>query len=438
MFSLMKILVMKKVICILQLVILAYMANAQLGQKVKSPTGNELAGTWVMTVANGNTVTLLLMANGHAELDGETMTWAVNGNTLQLKNGGNIIKYNFRQRENSLTLSGGDLGQPATFTRSGAAGNNLSNSHKSTYDAALLGTWQADGMQFTFEQGGKMYYNDKTMDYSINGNTLYCVNTQAGVEVTYQYQISQGHLLLNNNGNTLMLQKKSAKSTPQKNIGYNNAKPAFLGNWVSTNNEHLTMMEGGRMTLEGYNLTYVYDANTITITAPAGQVVFTYTLNGNNFNVTNNGVTTYYKRAGNGNTMAVGSNAGAQGGIDASLVGRWGVMSSGGGGYNSQGSYSSEEYFILNANGTYQYYSESSRSVSSNNQYGNETINGGTSGSGYDEGTWSVRGNILIANSRSRGVQQYPFQKRNNKHGDPCIIIDGTEYVSYYKKAPWR
>jgi hypothetical protein len=293
-------------------------------------------------------------------------------------------------------------------------------------------------MQFTFEQGGKMYYNDKTMDYSINGNTLYCVNTQAGVEVTYQYQISQGHLLLNNNGNTLMLQKKSAKSTPQKNIGYNNAKPAFLGNWVSTNNEHLTMMEGGRMTLEGYNLTYVYDANTITITAPAGQVVFTYTLNGNNFNVTNNGVTTYYKRAGNGNTMAVGSNAGAQGGIDASLVGRWGVMSSGGGGYNSQGSYSSEEYFILNANGTYQYYSESSRSVSSNNQYGNETINGGTSGSGYDEGTWSVRGNILIANSRSRGVQQYPFQKRNNKHGDPCIIIDGTEYVSYYKKAPWR
>ena len=25
----------------------------------------------------------------------------------------------------------------------------------------------------------------------------------------------------------------------------------------------------------------------------------------------------------------------------------------------------------------------------------------------------------------------------NNKNGDPCIVLDGTEYVTYYKKSPW-
>jgi hypothetical protein len=424
---------MKQISTIL-LILCSVLASGQIGQKMKSTSSNGLAGTWVFSTQGGNTVTLLLQANGQAELDGETMGWSNVGNKLLLKSGGNTIQYQYKLSENSLTLSGGDLGQPATFIRSGGQAQGLAVKAGDD-DNALLGTWAAQGMQFTFMPGGKMRYNDKNMDYTINGSTLYCNNAQAGVEVTYQYQISQGHLLLKNNGNTLMLQKKSG-NVQQGNVASNNngRKPGFLGSWVSANNEHLTMMEGGRMTLEGYDLTYTYDANTITVNAPAGKVVFTYTLNGNNFNVTNSGVTSYYKRATTG-----GNNAAVGGGsIDGSMVGRWGVMSTSGGGYNSQGSSSSSEYFVLNANGTYEYHSESSRSATGYNQYGDQTIAGGTNGSGFDQGTWSVKGNVLIANSRTRGVQQYPFQKRNNKNGDPCIVIDGTEYVSYYQKAPWR
>ncbi len=431
---------MKQTITTLLLVMVVWVSNGQIGQKMKPQGSNVLAGTWVFSTQGGNTVTLLLLANGEAELDGERMSWSSNGNKLILKTGGNTIQYNFKQSGNSLTLSGGDLGQPATFVRSGAGQQDGDEAvGGGGNETALLGTWAAQGMQFTFMPGGKMRYNDKSMDYTANGSTLYCNNAQAGVEVTYQYQINQGHLILKNNGNTLMLQKKSG-NVQQGNVANNNGrKPGFLGSWVSANNEHLTMMEGGRMTLEGYELTYTYDANTITVNAPSGSVVFTYTINGNNFNVTNSGVTSYYKRAGSGNNNG-GNNANAGGGgsIDRSMVGKWSVMSTSGGGYNSQGSSSSSEYFVLNANGTYEYHSESSRSVSGYDQYGDQTIAGGTNGSGYDQGTWSVKGNVLIANSRTRGIQQYPFQKRNNKNGDPCIVIDGTEYVSYYQKAPWR
>jgi hypothetical protein len=432
---------MKRSITTILMALAVLLVNGQLGQKVQGQTAGGLAGTWVFSTQGGNTVTLLLYANGQAELDGETLQWSTSGNKLTMKGGGSTIQYNYKQSGNSLTLSGGDLGQPATFTRNGGGGQEGPSGGGQGGDAReLLGTWTAQGMQFTFEPGGRMRYNDKTMDYRVNGNTLYCNNAQAGVNVTYQYEVSQGHLMLRYNGNTIMLQKKGGGAGGQGNMasGSSGKKPGFLGSWVSNNNEHLTMMEGGRMTLEGYELTYTYDASTITVNAPAGKVVFSYTLNGNNFNVTNSGVTTYYKQAGNGGGGAQSSGGGARGNIDPTMVGRWGVMSSGGGGYNSSGSYSSEEYFILNANGTYEYHSQSSRSVTGYDQYGDQTINGGTNGGGADQGTWSVKGNVLIANSRTRGVQQYPFQKRNNKNGDPCIVIDGTEYVSYYQKAPWR
>jgi hypothetical protein len=436
---------MKQFCIMLLLVCSIHMVNAQLGQKVQGAAGGgNLAGTWVYNTPGGNAVTLLLYDNGQGELDGEAVSWTTSGKKLVIKSGGSSIQYNYLLSQNSLTLSGGDISKPAVFTRNGGgqAGNNAHIQSGST-GKDLLGTWLGQGMQFTFKPGGKMQYNDKTMDYTVTGNTLYCNNAQAGVHVTYQYEISQGHLMLSYNGNVLMLKKKSGGEIPAAANQGNGGKPGFLGSWVSSNNEHLTLMEGGRMTLEGYDLTYTYDASTITVKAPAGNVVFTYKLSGNNLTVTNNGVSSYYQRDGsraNGGNSGGGNTGGygGRGSIDQSMVGKWSIMSTSGGGYNSSGTSSQSEYFILNANGTYEYYSESSRSANANDQYGNETINGGTSGGGYDRGTWSVKGNVLIANSQTRGVTQYPFQKRNNKNGDPCIVIDGTEYVSYYQKAPWR
>jgi hypothetical protein len=142
-------------------------------------------------------------------------------------------------------------------------------------------------------------------------------------------------------------------------------------------------MQGGRMTLNGYELNYSYDASTITVQAPAGSVVFTYKLTSNSLTVTTNGVTSYYQRKGStgGNGMGNNNNASAvKGNIDPTMVGKWGRMGASGGGYNSSGSSQYSEYFILNADGTYEYHSETARSAYGTNQYGDETWRGSAGG----------------------------------------------------------
>lgn len=441
---------MKKIILFLLAGCLVLQSSAQLGKKLNNSNNGaagNMAGTWV-NVTNGQTITLLFYDNGSGEFEGEQISWQAANGKLTMKGGGSGMVYNYKLNGNTLILSGGDLSKPASFTRNGGADEGNSNpagfnqpATKASND--LLGSWSAQNMVFTFMSGGKMTYNDKTMDYTVNGNRLHCENAAAGVTVDYEYEISQGHLLLKYNGNTLMLQRKGGNTGG--NATANGNKPAtgnnLFGDWVSQQNEHLSLMQGGRMTLEGYELTYTCDANTITVNAPAGKVVFTYKLSGNSLAVTNNGITSYYTRAGaagntgNGGTNGYG-NAGG-GSIDATMVGTWQRMGASGGGYNSNGSSQYSEYFVLHANGTYEYHSESSRSANGNDQYGNEVFRGSAAGEGNDRGTWRVQGNTIIATSQTKGVVYYPFQKRNNKYGDPCIVIDGTEYVTSTQRAPW-
>jgi hypothetical protein len=111
------------------------------------------------------------------------------------------------------------------------------------------------------------------------------------------------------------------------------------------------------------------------------------------------------------------------------LVGKWcyvNVNST-----NSGGS-STSECITLYANGTYEYYSESSMSVNTN-EYA-----GGTNNQSSDSGTWRVAGNTIIANSKTQGTKTYSLQKVNHpKNGDPMIVIDGRAYATYYQKKPW-
>ncbi|MBL7729397.1 MAG: hypothetical protein JNM68_17005 [Dinghuibacter sp.] len=424
------------------LVLFCFSGMAQIGQKInnKPAASPSLEGTWIHTV-NNQDIVLLFYGNGSGEFEGENITYTAANGKLSLKNNSGVITYGYTLNGNKLTLSGGDLQKPATFTRSGSgnATNNMAPAGNAGNAAAnnLLGSWEAQGVRFTFLPNGKLLYNDKTMNYTVNGSTLYCNNAEAGVEVTYQYEISQGHLLLNYNGNTVMLKK--AKGGNNNNDVVNNpapvqsrtSKPAFLGSWVSTQNNQLTMMEGGKLTLDGYDLSYTWDARSITLITPDGNMTFSYTINGDNFNVTYAGITTYYKRVKGGAASTQQGAAAGGGSIDRTMVGRWGREGASGGGYNSSGGSNYSEYFILNGDGTYEYYGESSRAGYGGNMYG------GASGSGGDRGTWRVKGNTIIAVSKTQGTQYYTFEKRNNKYGDPCIVLDGTEYVSYYKKAPW-
>lgn len=439
---------MKTLFCFCFIINTLFPAAAQIGKKLnKKPETSALAGTWVHTI-NNQDITLLFYDNGTGEFEGEAISFETANGKLALKNGNNTITYGYILNGNQLTLSGGDLSKPATFIRAGsgvASQNQPAQNVNAHAGKELLGTWTTNGGQFTFMSGGKMLYNDKSMNYTVNGNMLYCSNAEAGVEVTYEYAVNQNRLTLSYNGNTLTLQKakggaagKAQNNTPANN--YKTQKPAFLGSWVSTQNNQLTMMEGGKLTLDGYDLNYTFDAHNIILMTTEGNMTFSYTISGDQFNVTYNGVTTYYRRVKNGaaNGNKGGADVNAAGGkIDQTMVGKWSRMGASGGGYNSSGSSQYSESFTLYANGTYEYYGESSRSASANNQYGEEVIRGGASNDGADRGTWRVKGNTIIAVSKNSGTHYYRFEKRNNKNGDPCIVLDGTEYVTYYKKSPW-
>lgn len=99
--------------------------------------------------------------------------------------------------------------------------------------------------------------------------------------------------------------------------------------------------------------------------------------------------------------------------VPPEMCGTWTYLSGG------QGSYMGTRTLTLSADGTYQYYSESSSSGSAGSYYGNNS----------DAGTWYVQGNMIYGNSQSEGPIELPFSMYPNENGDIVLDIDGDVYV---------
>jgi len=88
----------------------------------------------------------------------------------------------------------------------------------------------------------------------------------------------------------------------------------------------------------------------------------------------------------------------------------------------------SNRCITLYANGTYEYYSESS----SSGQYGS------TASQDSDTGTWRATASSITANSRKHGVLTYSLEKRNHpKNGDAMIVLDGEAFATAQQRPPW-
>jgi hypothetical protein len=100
----------------------------------------------------------------------------------------------------------------------------------------------------------------------------------------------------------------------------------------------------------------------------------------------------------------------------------------------NQGTSSSSRCITLNADGTYIYNSESSRSVNTPDYYG------GTNAQNSDQGTWYVNGDRIYYNSQTTGQGSYRLEKRNHPKNvnDPMIVLDGEAYVTATQRPPWR
>jgi hypothetical protein len=226
----------------------------------------------------------------------------------------------------------------------------------------------------------------------------------------------------------------SAQTSPEKTI--KDSGPVgpipqnLLGLW-SGYNETIEFKADAQCVYRGQPWPYTVANNHITLQTPQGNFIMAYTISGNQLNLTVNGQSvTYTKGASNthGSTGAT-TNSGSKG-LDMTLVGKWcyaNVYSS-----NSGGS-SSSECITLKQDGTYDYYSESSRSVNTADVYG------GTASQGSDRGTWWVEGDRVFYNSQSSGQGSYKLEKRNHPKNtrDPMIVLDGKTYVTFYSKPAW-
>jgi len=299
----------------------------------------------------------------------------------------------------------------------------------------IHGLWQNSqfGYQMTLmlNDDGSGEFDGEMIKFTTQGDKLTLI--QAGQSTVYNYKLQGNSLTLSggdldgavtftrNGGGD---QSPVVASAPVTQPAYSKADAGLIGVW-SGNGETIEFKSNGQCVYIGNTFSYEVSQGNIILTTTQGQVMFAYAIKGNQLNLTANGQQITYSR-GAGGIPGVSQNA-SGGNVAQELVGKWCYMS------NSLSS-STNKCITLNADGTYVYSGESSRSVNTPEVYG------GTASQSGDRGTWYVQGDRIYYNSQTQGQGSYRLEKRNHPKnvGDPMIVLDGEAYVTATLKAPWR
>ena len=298
----------------------------------------------------------------------------------------------------------------------------------------IYGLWQNSqfGYQMTLmlNTDGRGEFDGEMIKFTTQANKLSIV--QAGATTIYTYTLNGNSLSLSGGDleGTITFSRKGSMQSPVITQGpaQDNANPTngnIVGIW-SGNSETIEFKSDGQCTYLGNIFPYEVSQGQITLTTAQGKVLFGYSIKENQLTLSANGQQVVYLRGSNTSAGNAKNSAGA-GNVAQELVGKWCYMS------NSLNS-SSNKCITLNADGTYLYNSESSRSVNT------PDLSGGTSSQGADSGTWYVQGDRIYYNSQTQGQGSYRLEKRNHPKnvGDPMIVLDGEAYVTATLKAPWR
>ncbi len=301
----------------------------------------------------------------------------------------------------------------------------------------IFGLWQNSqfGYQMTLmlNENGTGEFDGETIKFTTMADKLSI--SQSGQTTTYTYSQQANSLTLSGGdldaaiiftragGAEQAPTVGSTQSTQQPAGG--NANDGLVGVW-SGNGETIEFKSNGQCVYIGNTFPYEESQGHVTLTTSQGKVMFTYTITGDQLKLTANGQQVLYNRGGGILQTTTVNNAG-EGYVAPELVGQWCYMS------NSLNS-STNNCITLNADGTYIYRGESSRTVSTPDLYG------GTSSQGSDQGTWYLKGDRIYYNSQTKGPGSYRLEKRNHPKnvGDPMIVLDGEAYVTATLKQPWR
>ena len=311
-----------------------------------------------------------------------------------------------------------------------------------TQQVKIHGVWQttSGGQQTTLmlNADGRGEFDGSEITFTVQGNKLSII--AGGATTVYTYVLQNNSLTVSGgdiDGKVVFTRSGTPanETTPTNTATPASASNNIVGIW-SGNNETIEFTKAGKCVYLGQVYSYQAANGNITLQTAQGNISMAYGVSGNQLALTINGQTFNYSKNGapiTGVTPSANTTASTGGAkqVAQDLVGKWcyvNVNST-----NSGGS-STEQCITLKADGTYEYYSESSRSVNAN------TYSGGTNSQNSDRGTWSYDGSrIYYSSSMGAGSGSYVLEKRNHpKNNDPMIVLDGQTYVTFYQKAPWR
>lgn len=310
-----------------------------------------------------------------------------------------------------------------------------------TQQNKIHGVWQTSsgGQQTTLilNADGRGEFDGSEITFTTQGNKLSI--SADGATTNYTYVLQGNSLTVSGGdieGKVVFNRSGTATEATPAPTNPTTSTSSIVGIWTG-NNETIEFTKANKCVYQGQIFTYQTTNNTVSVTTNQGNLVMPYAVNGNQLSLTINGQAFYYAK--NGASPDPSATAGqtnsqpqrSTGNIGQELVGKWcyvNVNST-----NSGGS-SNEQCITLKADGTYEYYSESSRSVNTN------AYSGGTNSQNSDRGTWSYDGvRIHYSSAMGAGSGSYLLEKRNHpKNNDPMIVLDGMTYVTQYQKAPWR
>ncbi len=283
------------------------------------------------------------------------------------------------------------------------------------------GSGEFDGEPIKFTDKGAVLAiisGGKTTNYTftIRGNAMTLSGGDLEKPITFARQGSEPAA----SGNTDVSGDQNSFSATDKKI---------LGLW-SGNGEMIEFKADGNCVYLGNTFPYKISQGHVILTSTQGNATFVYSINGNVLTLSANGQKVNYSKVlgsglasgkPGGNSPTVGGN------VPMELVGQWCYM-------NMTSNSQTSRCINLNADGTYIYSYNSSRSVNT------ETLSGGTSSQDGDRGTWYVQGDRIYYNSQTSGQGSYRLEKRNHPKNvnDPMIVLDGEPFVTTTARAPWR
>ena len=388
-----------------------------------------LVGTWQSKVGNAS-ITLILNADGTGKLDEAAIKYAVTGNKLRVNEAGAINDYTFSLRGNTLTVSGVDLEQPLVFERQTTTGKGLGARRNqlaaSAGDSGPVGAWESRTgqavLRMELNPDGTGTFNDLPLKWKFDKGVLIFIS--GGTTLNYAATIEANSIEISG-GNPPKIThfervERQAGSTASEKKQPRSSESGLTGHWQSREYT-LEISENGTVSINGEPFRYSVRGNIITLSNNEGSVQIPFQLDGDTLVTTFQGQRTVYTR-GSESGAAMGTGGGAN---SAELAGKWCYMAN----VNANnGGRMSNRCITLYANGTYEYYSE----TSSSNPYGS------TASQDSDSGTWRATATSITANSRKHGVLTYSLEKRNHpKTGDPMIVLDGDAYVTYQQRRPW-